>query len=97
MAMTSTENRLGTELIATTGTSSSSPARLRTDEGAWRRTHPDQLRAYQGQWVVLEKNEIIASGSDVVTVTQQARDRGVNTPYIFYVEAMREEEGEISG
>lgn len=56
-------------------------------EIAWRRSNEETLRALAGQWVVVEGEKLIAHGDDPLTVVQEARARGVHSPYVFYVEA----------
>lgn len=68
--------------------------RLRSEEADWRRTHPEMLQPYEGQWVVLEKNKIIVSGTDVASVLAQAKGHGIPSPYIFYVEPAQTREGD---
>jgi len=62
------------------------PLRHRQREHAWLRTHGDVLRAYAGHWLVLEGEEIIAHGDDPAELVTQARDRGIRSPYVFFVE-----------
>lgn len=57
----------------------------------WRRTHGDVLRSFEGQWVVLENEEIVAHGKDARKAVADARAKGIRVPYIFYVEAQTED------
>lgn len=66
----------------------------RARELAWRLAHQEALRQYEGQWVVLEGETIIAHGPDLATAVAEARSRGVATPYVFYAQA--EEQGKIT-
>ncbi len=66
----------------------SGPRRHRELE--WRRSHRDQLRAYAGQWVVLEGEEIVAHGNTMARPVEQARSQGIRIPYVFYVEESRQ-------
>jgi hypothetical protein len=43
----------------------------------WRRTHGEVLRAFAGEWVVLEGEEIIAHGDDPIRVVAEARAKGI--------------------
>jgi Family of unknown function (DUF5678) len=61
------------------------PSGYRTQELEWRRTHRDVLRNFAGQWVVLEGEQIVAHGKDPQQVVGDARAKGVQVPYIFYV------------
>lgn len=62
------------------------PAGYRVRELEWRRTHADVLKAFANEWVALEGEEIVAHGPDPVQVVNEARAKGVGTPYIFFVE-----------
>jgi len=68
--------------------SEAAPRRLRhrEREQAWRQANGDVLRAYAGQWLVLEGEEIVASGADPAELVRQARARGIGSPYLFFVE-----------
>jgi hypothetical protein len=57
----------------------------RTRELEWRRTHREVLRNFAGQWVVLEGEKIAAHGKDPQQVVIEARAKGIQVPYIFYV------------
>jgi len=63
--------------------------RFRERENEWRRTHGDVLRAYAGQWLVLEGEQIVAHGDDPVPLVARAREHGIRSPYVFYVEPPR--------
>jgi Family of unknown function (DUF5678) len=63
----------------------------RTRELEWRRTHPEILQRFEKEWVVLEGEEIIAHGDNPVQVIDEARSKGVRTPYIFFVEPQSED------
>jgi hypothetical protein len=65
---------------------SQSRSGYRSREMEWRRTHAHVLRAYENEWVALEGDEIIAHGRDPVRVFAEAKRRGIDSPYIFYVE-----------
>lgn len=64
----------------------SQTASFRQRELDWRRTHPEVLTRYQNEWVVLEGETIIAHGSNAAQVIRDAKSRGIQTPYIFFVE-----------
>ena len=63
----------------------------RSRELEWRRDHGEFLRSYAGQWVVLEDNAIVANGNDLVKAVAQAREKGIEVPYVFYVDVSNEE------
>jgi len=58
----------------------------RSREIAWRRAHEHELRALAGQWVILEGDELIARGPDPRPLVATARARGIQVPYLFFVE-----------
>jgi Family of unknown function (DUF5678) len=60
----------------------------RSRELEWCRTHTEVLRQFAGQWVVLEGEEIVAHGDDPLQVVAEARAKGIQVPYIFYIENM---------
>lgn len=62
----------------------------RSRELEWCRTHKEVLLQFAGQWVVLEGEEIVAHGDDPLQVVAEARSKGVQVPYIFYVEGTDE-------
>ncbi len=68
-------------------------ARLRTQrthprsrELAWRRAHEHELLALAGEWVIVEGEELIAHGHDPGRLVAEARARGIQVPYVFFVE-----------
>lgn len=71
------------------GRSVTSP--FRKQEIEWRRTHAEILKSFENEWVVLEGEKIIAHGDDPVHVIDEARSKGVRTPYIFFVEPQSED------
>lgn len=50
----------------------------------WVRVHREE---YDGQWVVLEGDELIAHGSDGKQVYEEARAKGIETPFLKRVKA----------
>lgn len=65
-------------------------SRFRQRELEWRRTHAAALKQFENQWVVLEGEEILAHGLDPVEVINEAKSKGVRTPYVFFVEPRTE-------
>ena len=65
---------------------------FRNRELEWRRINVETLKQYENEWVVLEGEEIVAHGRDPVLVINEAKSRGVRTPYIFFVEQKTENE-----
>lgn len=64
---------------------------FRSQELEWRRTHKDELRRFANEWVALEGDQIVAHGQDPLQVVQEARARGIQTPYVFCVEPSGED------
>lgn len=58
----------------------------RTRELQWRQNNEQLLEALAGQWLVVEGDEMIAHGQDPVTLVTAARRRGIQVPFIFFVE-----------
>lgn len=50
-------------------------------EMEWIDLHSDVLKAYMGQWVVIEGSELITHGDDLVAVVTEAKTKGVKIPY----------------
>lgn len=63
---------------------------FRNRESEWRRTHADVLKSLENQWVVLEGDQVVAHGEDPVHVINEAKAKGIRTPYIFFVEQRTE-------
>ncbi len=63
--------------------------RYRQREYEWRQSHRAYLRKLTNQWIVLEGEEIVAHGEDPVQLVEQAREKGIDRPYVFYVEPPR--------
>jgi len=64
---------------------------FRARELEWRRTHAQALKLLENRWVVLEGEEIVAHGEDPVRVINEARSKGIRTPYVFFVEPRSED------
>lgn len=62
---------------------------FRRRELEWRRTHPNELKQYSGQWVVLEGGKIITHGDDPEALIEKAKAKKIQIPYIFFVEKRR--------
>ena len=59
-----------------------SPRRSRERERAWLEAHRDE---FLDQWVVLEADQLVAYGTDARVVYNEARAKGVSTPYLIRV------------
>lgn len=72
---TSTEERKS-------GTGANSP---HADTMQWLATQPGLLAGYAGEWVALERRTIVAHHPSIVEVVRQARERGVDDPFLVPV------------
>ena len=61
--------------------------RDRSREMKWA-AHPDP--AYLGKWVVLDGDRVIASGCDGKLVCEEARGKGIGTPFLIFVPRRQE-------
>ncbi len=61
----------------------------RTRELAWLRDHGEELQPFEGEWVVLEGEQIVAHGPDPAAIVAEARTKGVIIPYVFFVDSNR--------
>jgi len=61
------------------------PSRQREIE--WLSSNTDTLYDYQGNWIAVEGDKIVAWGSDEVDVEMQAKTKGVKVPLLFRVPA----------
>ncbi|MBA3694845.1 MAG: hypothetical protein H0X15_08825 [Acidobacteria bacterium] len=59
------------------------PLRDRSREHDWLEKHRDE---YDGQWVVLDGNKLIAAGFDGKEVARKVRELGINGVYVVFVE-----------
>lgn len=57
----------------------------RRTEVEWLSSHATELANYQGQWIAIEGNEIVAYGSDEVEVEIRAREKGIKVPFLVRV------------
>lgn len=69
------------------------PVRDRTQEYAWLEQHRDE---YEGQYVLLDGDSLIAAGTNAKEVVSVARQRGIVGALLLYVEG-REQPRFISG
>lgn len=65
--------------------SSASHGGLRDRERAWCRDHADALRAFCGEWVILEGEQVVGHGRDPSPLIAEAKRQGIKIPYIFFV------------
>lgn len=57
-----------------------------SNEAATGSTPETRLQAYAGEWVVLENGTVIEHGTDLVELVKRARARGIEKPYVHFVE-----------
>jgi hypothetical protein len=71
---------------STTARAISTPAGKRQREMAWRAEHASFLmERYEGQWVVVEGERVIAAATTPGVAIAEARRAGVLVPYVFHV------------
>jgi hypothetical protein len=58
----------------------------RARELRWRQDNEQLLETLAGQWLVVEGDELIAHGQDPVSLVTAARRRGIQVPFVFFVE-----------
>jgi hypothetical protein len=66
------------------------PSRDRTAEMAWAAS-PDAQ--FIGKWVVLEGSQVVASGSNPKRLYEDARAKGVSSPFLIFVSSDEHERG----
>ncbi len=49
-------------------------------------TRQTSLQAHAGKWVVLDNGTVVEHGEDLVELVKRARARGIQKPYIHFVE-----------
>ena len=52
---------------------------------SWLKRHTDLAGRYGGQWIVLEKDELIANDADYRKARDVATQRGIKRPFIVFV------------
>src|ERR1700693_5160343 len=58
----------------------------RVVENEWLNEHPERLRPYAGEYVVVEGRRVVAHNKEAAVAVETARRRGITSPYIFFVE-----------
>lgn len=81
----------GRLLILTVPTQGTTTVSRRRQELAWREAHQQLLRTLAGQWVVVEGDALIGSGQDPAALVAAARQQGIQTPYVFFVEPLAQD------
>jgi hypothetical protein len=51
----------------------------------WSATHEEELKAYRGQWVLVEPSGIVAADADHDVVWRRAKELGIDVPLMFRV------------
>jgi hypothetical protein len=70
------------------------PSRRQTEMN-WLTRHKNVMSQYAGQWIVLEKDELIANSSDYAKARDAAVQKGIKRPFIIFVPL--EEDGAFMG
>ena len=68
------------EPAASTGTVSPHAETMR-----WLAAHPGLLTDYAGEWVALDRRTIVAHHPSIAEAVRQARERGVDDPFLVPV------------
>jgi len=55
------------------------------NEIGWLTRHKDLSGRYDGQWIVLEKDELVANDTDYRKARAAAAQRGIKRPFIIFV------------
>lgn len=50
------------------------------------RAHEDLIRSFAGQWICVEGEEIVAHGNDPGQIYDEAKSKGVQVPFVLYIE-----------
>ena len=66
------------------------PVLSRETEFAWVSSHAKELAQFQGQWVAVDGERVVASGCDFTEATKEARSNGVEIPYVIKIETGEE-------
>jgi hypothetical protein len=63
------------------------PASIRSVEIAFLDKNKEVLlRNYAGKWIVVEDESVVSSGESLLTAGARAREAGVLTPFIVYID-----------
>lgn len=68
------------------GNGVSSPYGDRIVEMEWVNKHPEKLRPYAGEYVVVEGTRVVAHSPDAAEAIRTAKRRGVVIPFILFLE-----------
>jgi len=77
--------RKGLRVVSPQLNSAKSQASSRQTEMSWVRRNKDLSERYGGQWIVLEKDELVASDPDYSKARGVATQRGIKKPFIIFV------------
>lgn len=72
----------------------SSPYGYRIVEMEWMNKHPEKLRPYAGEYVVIDGTRVISHSTDAAEAIRTAKRKGVVIPFILFLE--KPEPGVIS-
>ncbi len=76
----------------TTDQDEQSPLPYRHREREWLRTQKEAVQKLAGQWIVVEGEEIVSHGDDPLQVVSEAREKGIQIPYIIHLAVTRKDE-----
>jgi len=65
--------------------------KLKSKELQWISKNPEKLRLYEGKWIALIDNRLIASGDSLSNVRREARKLTKKEPLVFKVPRKDEE------
>lgn len=68
------------------GNGVSSPYGFRVVEMEWMNKHPEKLRPYAGEYVVVEGTRVVAHSTDAAEAIRVAKQQGVVIPFILFLE-----------
>ena len=60
-------------------------ATFRSQEMDWIESHLEELRQLEGNWIVVEGDQLIAYGYNRSEVVKQAKEKGIAIPFIFFI------------
>ena len=69
---------------------------FRREEMAWLGEHEEELeKDYPGEWLAFDGPRLVAHGQDLHAVVREAKDKGVNRPFLSAVRDKEWQEGLI--
>lgn len=59
---------------------------FRAIEMEWMNKHPEKLRPYAGEYVVVEGTKVVAHSADVGKAIDTAKRKGIKIPFVLFLE-----------